>query len=81
MFHTAYFSGRFKTVHLGHLAVHENDIELITIKCREYLFAVLGKLIVTLQYLQHGDSHFLVNRIVFCQQHLHTGKLHPALRL
>ena len=59
---------RFEAVHLRHLHVHENDVELTGVECIERLAAVGCDDHGMSDPLQHVDSHLLVHVMILGQQ-------------
>ena len=56
--------GRFETVHLGHLDIHEYHVKLVGLKCGECSPAITGHFHGIASFLKHAHGHGLVNRIV-----------------
>ena len=57
-----------EAVHLGHLQVHEDDIEIADLERSSGLQAVGGDDHRMAHPLEHADGHFLVDGMVLGQQ-------------
>ena len=61
--------GRLEAIHGGHLAVHQDQIELLALQDLQGVGAVGHRLVAQPQVVQHGQRHLLVDQVVFGQQH------------
>ncbi len=73
----------FIAILVRHLAIHEDDIEMIMCTEVDGLLTMLGQTHLTAHAGQYGRGHFLVHLVVFGQQHAHPGQRfgQPELRL
>jgi len=60
--------GRFKAVHSGHLAVHQDQVVVLGPNKRERLSPIAGRVHTAIEPLQNVDCDLLTLRIVFGQQ-------------
>ena len=76
LFMAADFRRGGKAVHHGHLAVHQDQIEILGLRRLQGFFAVVRAHHVQAQAVEHGQRHFHVDWIVLGQQH--AAALAPA---
>ena len=62
-------AGRLETVHLGHLAVHQNEIESGAVHGGDGFTPVVRHFDVATKAFQHGQRYLLIHGIVFGQKH------------
>ena len=68
-FPPAQCGGSLVAVQHRHLAVHQNEVEVECGDQREGFFAIVGDLDSQAEVAQHGPGHFLIDQVVFRQQH------------
>ncbi|MNU89793.1 hypothetical protein D3C71_796430 [compost metagenome] len=68
-FHAAQAPGRFKTIHFRHLAIHQDHVERGALPQGQRARPVVGRRGFVAAIFQHGQGDFLVDRVVFHQQH------------
>ena len=59
---------RFVAIHLGHLAVHQDQVKRLVRQTRNRLTSVFGHGYAAGGGFQHGGGNFTVDRIIFDQQ-------------
>jgi hypothetical protein len=59
---------RLEAVHLGHLDIHQHEVEVLPLQGGDYLVAVARYLDHVPPLLKRADCHSLVDRVVFGQQ-------------
>src|ERR1700722_48802 len=60
--------GCFESVHLGHLHVHEDKIEVILLQRNESFLAIAGDGYDMLALLKKAAGELLINKVVFREQ-------------
>jgi hypothetical protein len=68
LFLTTDFSGGFQSIHLGHLHVHEDHVEMIRLHRGNRLLAVESYLDTMALLLQDLEGEMLIHRTIFCQK-------------
>ncbi len=61
--------GALETVHFGHLAIHQDEIEGFVQDAIERDLAVVGEAVGDTERFEHGAGDCLVDRVVLGDQH------------
>ena len=69
-FQLADFGRGFQTVHLGHLHVHQNDVEFLGFDCLNGLLTVVGNGHLVKIAAEQTNDEFLIDETIFDQQYL-----------
>src|SRR2546428_7745652 len=74
-------SRRLEAVHLGHLNIHEDNIEPVSRKCLQYLFPIICNSNLMPPHLQKFNGHLLIDLVIFGEKNTHgTNRFFEHLR-
>ncbi len=68
LFSLTYGGGGHISIHVGHLDIHENDVERFLLQGCQRLEAVHGQFHLMAKLLKQAESQMLVDAVVFGQQ-------------